>query len=125
MTTYKIKRRTIKLLTLGLYVLSSCLADNKKTIEMTINQVDTPNQVSIKADKQNISSLYLIVKGEIKGSGLLTIGDTDSTTYITYELTDGPVNLKYDGDWYSEFCFVTCKPTSVTTGQLKIEGRFY
>lgn len=58
------------------------------------------------------------------GSGELSIGDTDSTFYKTYDLNEGKIEIKYRGDWYSEFCYVTYMPTSETKGQLKVDGDF-
>jgi hypothetical protein len=108
---------------LGLFVQSSC-DNNVKRTEMTLKQDDSLNQVVLRTERKNISGLNLLIEGDIKGSGQLKFGDSDSTVYQTYELKEGKIEVKYNGDWYSEFCYVTYKPTSKTKGQLKIEGDF-
>jgi hypothetical protein len=125
--SFKIKGRLIyKSSLLGLFILCSCVVkDNTKTEQMNITPGDTLNQIFLQTKgREHISGLQLLITGEIKGSGQLSFGDTDSTTYHTYDLKYGKVEIKYDGDWYSEFCYLTFKPTVETKGQIKVEGDF-
>ena len=121
---FKMKRLlTYRLFIFVLIVLSSC-SNNVKRTEMTLKQDDSINQVVLRTEGKNISGLNLLIEGDVEGSGQLSFGDSDSTVYKTYELKEGKIEIKYKGDWYSEFCYVTYKPTSGTKGQLKIEGDF-
>jgi|GEM_PF-4119208 len=114
---------TSVLFVFGLIVLCSCSNDVKRT-EMNLKQDDSINQVVLQAKGKNISGLNLLIEGDIEGSGQLSFGDSDSTFFKTYELKEGKIEIKYKGDWYSKFCYVTYKSTSATKGQLKIEGDF-
>ena len=114
---------TTQLFVLVLILINSC-GDKIETSEMIFAPGDNSTQIVLQTVGKNISGLNLLIKGEIKGSGQLGFGDSDSTFYKTYDLTEGKVEIKYNGDWYSEFCYVTYKPTSETQGQLKIEGDF-
>jgi hypothetical protein len=116
---------TSKLFLLGLFILGSCVGDNIKSEEMILIPGDSLHRTVLRAEGKNINGLDLLIKGEIKGSGQLSIGDTDSTFYKTYDLTEGKIEIEYRGDWYSEFCYVTYKPAQETKGQLKIDGDFF
>jgi hypothetical protein len=121
----KIKRTlNIGLILSGLFCLNSCDTNDTKKEEMTLIQRDTVKQIVLRTKGKNISGLNLLIKGKINGAGQLSIGDNDSVAYKTYEVKTGQNEIKYKGDWYSEFCYVTYKPTSETKGQLKIEGDF-
>lgn len=115
---------TVKLLLFGALTLSSCYKDNTKSSEMTFTPGDSAVQTLLQTNGGNVSGLHLLIRGEIKGLGQLSFGDSDSTYYKTYELKEGQIEIEYDGDWYSRFCYVTYQPTSETEGQLKIEGNF-
>ena len=91
---------------------------------MILTLADTVKQIVLRTKGKNISGLDLLIKGEISGAGQLSIGDNDSVAYKTYEVKNGRTEIKYNGDWYSEFCYVTFKSTSESKGQLKIEGDF-
>ena len=91
---------------------------------MTLEPRDTINQLVLRTQGKHISGLRLQIEGEIQGTGQLSFGDSDSTSYRTYDLKEGKIELKYEGDWYSEFCYLTYKPTTGTKGQLKFEGDF-
>jgi hypothetical protein len=111
---------------LGLFILVSCTVDNNtKRGQMTLTPGDTVNQLVLQTQgRKHITGLSLLITGEIQGSGQLTLGDTDSTSYHTYDLKEGKIEIKYNGDWYSEFCYLTYRPTTETKGQLMIEGDF-
>ena len=119
------KPLTYKLFLLGLILLSSCVGDKVKSEEMILLPGDTQHKIVLQTEGKSISGLELLINGEIIGSGQLSISDTDSTFYKTYDLKEGKIEIKYRGDWYSEFCYVTYKPTSETKGQLKIDGDFF
>lgn len=114
----------IGLILSGLFYLYSCDMYETKKQEMILTPGDTVKQIVLSTKGKNISGLDLLVKGEITGTGKLSIGDKDSVAYKTYEVKSGFTEIKYKGDWYSEFCYVTFKPTSRTKGQLKIEENF-
>lgn len=121
----KIKRTlNIGLIISGLFCLNSCDTNDTKKEEMTLITSGTVKQIVLRTKGKNISGLNLLIKGQINGVGQLSIGDNDSVAYKTYEVKTGQNEIKYNGDWYSEFCYVTYKPTSETKGQLKIEGDF-
>ena len=115
---------TPKLSLLGLLLISFCSSNNTKSAEMTLKPGDPLNQEVLRTERMNISGLNLLIKGEIKGSGQLSFGYSDSTAYKTYEVREGKIEVKYEGDWYSEFCYITYRPTTETKGQLKIDGDF-
>lgn len=91
---------------------------------MTLEPGNTITQLVLRTQGKHISGLSLQIKGEIQGAGELSFGYSDSISYRTYDLKEGKIELKYDGDWYSEFCYLTYKPTTGTKGQLKFEGDF-
>ena len=91
---------------------------------MILDPVDSVKQVILRTEENNIFKLNLLIKGEINGSGQLSIGDNDSTFYRTYEVKNGQAEIKYNGDWYSEFCYVTFRSTTKTNGRLKLEADF-
>ncbi len=118
------RQLTNKLFLLGLLLCSSCSRDYVKTEELIIKPTDSITQIVITTEEKHISNLHLSIEGEINGSGRLIMGNSDSTIYRTYELSTGEINLTYNGDWYAEFCYLTYKPTSKTSGQLKIKSDF-
>jgi hypothetical protein len=121
----KIKRTlNIGLFLSGLFCLNSCSTNDIKKEGMALIPRDTVKQIVLRTKGKHINGLNLLIKGEINGAGQLSIGDNDSVAYKTYEVNTGQNEIKYNGDWYSEFCYITYKSTSGTKGQLKIEGDF-
>jgi len=116
-------KQNIGFILLGLFSLISCDTNDTKKEEMILNG-DTTKQIVLRADGKNINSLDLLIKGEVSGPGQLSIGENDSVFYKTYEVQSGQTELKYRGDWYSEFCYVTFRSTTQTNGQLKLEVDF-
>lgn len=91
--------------------------------------LDSLNDLSIKQMTEFrtdgiMTGIQIFINGKIDGTGTLTIGNTDSTTYKVYELTTGIIDLEHSGDWYSNVCYVTFKPTDPTTGGLEISCHF-
>jgi hypothetical protein len=110
---------------IGLCILVSCVKDDIKTGEMTITPDDTVAIRSfVRTTGSHVNALKLSISGHIAGYGQLSIGDTDSTFYKTYDVRSGDIAIEYDGDWYSEFCYVTYKPNTTTSGRLKLTGDF-
>lgn len=109
---------------LGLCILISCVKDEIKTGELTITPGDSTIQSFVRTTGNHVNALKLSISGQITGTGQLSIGDSDSTFYRTYDLEEGDIAIEYDGDWYSEFCYVTYKPKTATRGQLKMTGDF-
>jgi hypothetical protein len=108
---------------LGLFSLISCDMNDTKKEEMILTG-DTSKQIVLRTKGKNINALDLLIKGEINGSGQMSIGDNDSVFYKTYDVKDGQTEIKYNGDWYSKFCYVTFRSTTKTNGRLKLEADF-
>jgi len=95
-------------------------------IEARSGTLDLPSNkvLVLETRENNIWKLDLTISGEIRGSGNLSIGDSDSTSYRTYELDSGHVDIEYEGDWYSQFCYITFIPKTPASGKLMINGDF-
>jgi hypothetical protein len=91
---------------------------------MILDSSDSVKQIVLRTDEKNIFKLNLLIKGQISGSGQLSIGDNDSVFYKTYDVKGGQTEIKYNGDWYSKFCYVTFRSTTKTNGRLKLEADF-
>ena len=102
----------------------SCVTDNTKREKMILAPNETITQIVLRTEGKHISSLDLSVRGEVSGSGRLSIGENDSVFYKTYEVKNGQNEITYFGDWYSEFCYVTFTPTIETKGQFNLEADF-
>jgi hypothetical protein len=115
----------IVVLTLAGAIALSCNGPHTKSVTMDINpsQGEGNNSTVIETSEDNIWHLNLIITGEVNGSGHLSIS-SDSTTYKVFEMRHGPVNIHFDGDWYSKICLVKFKPDTLTSGQLTIKADF-
>ena len=102
----------------------SCGSKKEIKNQLILDNETSRIQTSIVTEGNLINALDLKIKGEIKGSGQLSIGDNDSTFYKTYDVTEGKIEITYDGDWYSQYCYVTFKPMTSTNGRIEIEGDF-
>jgi hypothetical protein len=109
---------------LFLRLADSCDSNDIKKEEIILTQANPVNKIVLRTDKKNIDGLTLKINGEVTGSGQLSIGENDATFYKTYDLNNGQIEIKYIGDWYSQFCYVTFRSTTKTSGQLKLEADF-
>lgn len=116
--------KNIGLILSGLFCLYSCTTKDIKKEELILDSGDSIKQVVLRTDEKNIFNLNLLIKGEISGSGQLSIGENDSAVYRTYDVRNGQTEIKYSGDWYSKSCYVTFRSTTKTNGQLKFEADF-
>jgi hypothetical protein len=116
-------KQNIGFILLGLFSLNSCNRNDTKKEEMILT-ADTTKQIALRTKGKNINALDLLIKGETSGPGQLSIGDSDSVFYKTYEVKGGQTEIKYNGDWYSEFCYLTFRSTTKTNGQLNLEADF-
>ena len=115
-----------KILTVCVAFISFTSCDSKKEIknQLILDDERSRIQTSIVTEGKHINALDLKIKGEISGPGQLSIGDNDSTFYKTYEVTKGKIEITYEGDWYSEYCYVTFNPMTTTNGRIEIQGDF-
>lgn len=117
-------KRNIGLVLWGFLSFCSCDSNDIKRGELNLTSVDTLKQIVVRTEGTHINALNLLIKGDISGSGHLSIGDNDSVFYKTYDVKDGQNEIRYEGDWYSEFCYVTFRQTTKASGLIKVEADF-
>lgn len=74
--------------------------------------------------KGTISGIELHLEGRIDGSGIIKIGENDSTVYKKYELNTRVIGIEFKSDWYSEFCVVSFEPITRSNGKIRILCNF-
>lgn len=115
-----------RILTMCVVFVSLICCERRKEIkdQLILDNETSQIQTSIETEGKHINALDLKIKGEINGPGRLSIGDNDSTFYKTYEVSEGKIEITYEGDWYSQYCYVTFKPVRSTSGLIEIQGDF-
>ena len=114
------------LATLGLWMLYRWEDGKVQTgiIRVYPHQSISEESVLLYSKERNVWKIKLAIQGTIEGSGTINIGDSESHFVYHYDVRPGPVDINYEGDWYTQSCAVQFIKKTSTTGELLVTADF-